>query len=52
MYVRELAETSFTAFESRVRAAIRTFGVPSASSLLINVASSKVITLQSLSAHS
>jgi hypothetical protein len=33
------------------RAAIRAFGTPSAASLLISAQSSKVITLQSLSAH-
>lgn len=33
------------------RCAIRAFGTPSAASLLINAQSSKVITLQSLSAH-
>ncbi len=33
------------------RSAIRTFGTPSPASLLINAQSSKVITLQSLSAH-
>jgi hypothetical protein len=33
------------------RCAIRAFGTPSAASLLISAQSSKVITLQSLSAH-
>ncbi len=33
------------------RSAIRAFGTPSAASLLISAQSSKVITLQSLSAH-
>jgi hypothetical protein len=49
-------ESDFTALMTVVReipnrAAIRAFGTPSAASLLISSQSSKVITLQSLSAH-